>query len=102
MEAGNQAMAVLLVMGLLAGMMWWLRKKGGRGAVAWPVRKRRGEGRLQAMERVQLSATHSVHLVRFGDRALLLAVSPAGVNPIEISSWSSLAGTPANDTEVRP
>ncbi len=92
MEAGNQALAVLLVLGLLGGLMWWLRSKG---AASWPVvRKRRGEGYLRSVERVQLSATHSVHLLRYGDKALLISVSPSGVNTIEIASWSALTKQP--------
>ncbi len=87
MVAGNQALAVLLVLGMLAGLMWLLRRKG---MAAWPVRRGGRQGYLRPVERVQLTATHSLHLVRFGDRALLIAVSPAGVHTLETSAWSEL------------
>ena len=74
METIGQAAAVAGVLALLGGVLWWLRARGWvRGAAAG-----RSGARLEALERVQLSPQHALHLVRLADRLLLVAVSPAG------------------------
>ena len=71
-----------MVLGLLGGLLFWLR---GKGLANFTLpRARRGEGRrMESIERLALSAQHSLHLVRVGERALLVAVSPGGCSLLE-------------------
>lgn len=63
------------------------------GAVVLALRRRAGHPRgrarlLTAVERLPLSPHHSVHLVRLGDRGLLIGVSPSGCAVLERAEWS--------------
>lgn len=90
MESIQQIFAVLAVLGLLAGTLFWLRR---RGMAHVPVlSRRRGNSVLQAADRLQLSPTHALHLVRMADRAILLAISPSGCQVVETSSWAQIEG----------
>jgi flagellar biogenesis protein FliO len=77
MEAMQQAVAVLFVLGLLGGTLYWLRS---RGAVSFGGRGfgRPANRRMQSIERLPLTAQHSLHLVSVAGRTLLIAVSPGG------------------------
>ena len=71
MEAIQQAIAVLFVLGLLGGTLYWLRAKGlarfdGKGI------RPQGAKQMQSLERLPLTPQHSLHLVSVGGR------SPAG------------------------
>lgn len=86
MESFQQFLAVIAVLGLLGATLWWLRRRGFATVAGLPLRRQGGA--LQAVERLPLSATHSLHLVRAGDRAILLACSPAGCQVVESAPWS--------------
>lgn len=75
MEVIDQMMAVAAVLGLLGGALWLLRR---RGVSALNFSTRRAGRTLESLDRLGLGPQHVLHLVRFRDRALLLAVSPAG------------------------
>ena len=73
----NQRLAITFVFGLLWGALWLLRKKGASGSV---LTKRRSErGLLESVAKLSLSGQHSVHVVRVGDRELVLGVYGSGV-----------------------
>jgi flagellar biosynthetic protein FliO len=75
MELVGQMTAVAGVLTLLAAVLWWLRRRGyARVAMLSPGRGRR----MERLERLALSPQHSLHLVRLGDTALLVAASPGG------------------------
>jgi flagellar biosynthetic protein FliO len=76
--------AVGAVLALLAATLWWLRRRG----LAWllPARKA-ARRRMECLERLPLGPQHTLHLVRLGDRAMLVAASPAGCTLVE--SFSS-------------
>ncbi len=86
METLQQMLGVVAVLGLLGATLWWLRRRGFATVGSLPLR--RATGALQSVERLPLSATHSLHLVRAGDRAILLACSPAGCQVVETAPWS--------------
>ncbi len=72
----EQLLAIVGVMLLLAGLLWFLR---GRGAVSFRALGRaRSTRKLEVIERLSLTPHHSVHLVRAGSRQLLIGVSPSG------------------------
>jgi flagellar biosynthetic protein FliO len=74
MEIFQDLTAVGGVLALLAATLWWLRR---RGFAAMLPRKNAGR-RLECLERLPLGPQHTLHLVRVGDTALLLASTPAG------------------------
>jgi flagellar biogenesis protein FliO len=81
MESIQQALTVVLVLGLLGGALWWLRRKGmAQFAFKTPGGKRRT---IQVIERMALTPHHSLHLVRVADRTMLIAASPAGCSILE-------------------
>jgi flagellar biogenesis protein FliO len=90
MEGLQQMLAVLAVLGLLGGSLWWLRRRGIAHISGVP--RRRTSGILQTVERLPLTPTHTLHLVRMADRAILIASSPAGCQVVESSPWSQLEG----------
>ena len=80
MELFEAMAAVAGVLGLLVATLWWLRRRG----LAVPVPGRRPAGRrLECLERLPLAPQHTLHLVRLGGRALLLASTPAGCALLE-------------------
>ena len=89
MDLARQLLAVLLVLGLLAAALWWLRHKGGIR-----ITGRAGRGGRQRhvvlVERVSLTPQHSVHLIHVGDRALLVGTGPSGCGLIEALAWKDL------------
>ncbi len=98
MEAMREALAAGVVLLLLAGCIWWLRRSGlarfagGRG----PARL------LRVIERAALSPQSSVHLVRLSERGFLIAVSPAGCTVLESFDWECLEQAPRSAVESRP
>ena len=92
MESLGQLLSVVLVLGLLAGGIWLLNRKG------LITRKWRGQGshgaRLRAVERIPLTAQHTLHLVRLGDRALLLAAHTGGCTLVESRPWHEVETAP--------
>jgi len=82
METVQQICAVLFVLGLLGGSLYWLRSRGmaqftggglGRGA----------KRRMHSLERLALTPQYSLHLVDVGGRVVLIAVGPGGCSILE-------------------
>ena len=76
MQLTEQIGMVLLVFALLGGLLWFSKK---RGLAAFSIGARRGgDGRrLEVLERVPLTAQHSLLLVRVADRTVLIATAPS-------------------------
>jgi flagellar biogenesis protein FliO len=74
MEYLEQLLAAAAVLMLLGAVLWYGRKRGWVSGTAGP----RPGRRLEAMERLALAPHHTLHLVRVGDEALVVACSPAG------------------------
>jgi len=89
MEVLQQAAAVATVLGLLGATLWWLRRRGLAGI---PL-SRKPQRRLECLERLPLGPQHTLHLVRVGDTALLLASSPAGCALVQSLSSRQLEGS---------
>jgi flagellar biosynthetic protein FliO len=75
MDVLEQVTAVSVVLLLLFGALWWLRRRGL--AIMAPPR-RSGSRRMECLERLPLAPQHALHLIRLGDTELLLSASPAG------------------------
>lgn len=75
MDVIRQSLAITFVFLLLWGALWFLRKRRG---ISFST-GRANKGLLQSRGKLALSAQHAVHLVRIGDRDLVLAVHPSGI-----------------------
>lgn len=61
-----------LVLGTLAGLLWWLRRVAGRGPAAHHPGRGSG-GRLRVIETVDLAPGRCLHLIEIGGRGLVVA-----------------------------
>jgi len=82
MEAIQQTLVVVFVLGLLGATVYWLR---GQGIARFNGKApgRGGARRMQVVERVALGPQHSLHLVNVAGRTLLIAVSPSGCSLLD-------------------
>lgn len=95
MEVLQQIWAVAGVLLLLGGTLWWLRRRG----VATVRFRRSGSGRrIECLERVALGPQQTLHLIRVGDRALLVAASATGCSLLQSLPCGELE---RKDAEVR-
>jgi flagellar biogenesis protein FliO len=85
MEAVQQLLGVLLVLGLLAASLWWLRRRGLAYFPGLPAR-RSGPSRMEHLERLALSPTQTLHLVRIDNRTVVIAASPGGCQVIDAAA----------------
>ena len=68
--------SILVVFGMLAGVLWWFRRLG---IAVRDARLGRGRSaRLEWLCKLPLGPQHTLHLVRLGETALLVASSPGG------------------------
>ena len=88
MDALRQFTAMGLTLLLLAGLLWWLRRKG---LAQWRARPGRV---LEVIESRALAPGHTLHLVRVGDRALALATHSGGCTLLEARPWSEVRRAP--------
>ncbi len=77
MDAMQHGLGALLTLGLLAGVLWWLRS---RGMARFDFKLPQGAKarRMRAIERLALTPQHSLHLVEVEGRTMLIAASPGG------------------------
>lgn len=74
MEVIRQSLAIAFVFALLALALWLLRKRTGM-----PFSRSSATGSMESRGRIVLTAQHSLHLIRIGERDLVLAVHPSGI-----------------------
>lgn len=86
-------LAVILVLSLLGGALWFLRKRGMASFqnAALPFGRHTANRQLKVIERVSLGAQHALHLVRVGDRFVLVATAPGSCQMME-SAHKEIAG----------
>lgn len=78
----NEWLRALLSIGLVLGLVWLLRRRLTGRAGAWIGRRPR-RAKLEALERLALTPQHSLHLVRIGDRAVLIGAHAGGLSLLE-------------------
>jgi flagellar biogenesis protein FliO len=71
MDIVRQSLAVVFVLASLWAALCLVRKKGWR--IKAPA------GLVESRGKLTLTARHSVHLIRIGERNLILALHPGGV-----------------------
>lgn len=87
----TQALSVALVFALLAMSLWWLRRKGL--SRTWTrAKSRRDHPSIEVLDSSRLAPGHAVHLVRVGDRGLLVAAYAGGCTLLEARAWQDFAG----------
>ncbi|HZR19060.1 MAG TPA: flagellar biosynthetic protein FliO [Verrucomicrobiae bacterium] len=89
MDLARESLALVLVFGLLGTALWFLRQKGSFRI----ERKNTGGARLESRGKLALTAQHSIHLIRAGDRELILALHPAGVTFLGDAAGGVAPGT---------
>ena len=78
----QQLLAIFLVLALLVTTLWLLRRKGLASVNLSLPRRSAGPKEMELIERLTLTAHHSLHLVRVKDRVLLIGLSPSGCNTL--------------------
>lgn len=74
--------AVILVLSLLGSLLYVLRKRGIASFSSLPSIG--GSARqMKVVERVPLGAQHALHLVRVGERVILVATAPGSCQILE-------------------
>lgn len=75
MDLARESLALVLVLGLLWAALWLLQHKGNLRI----ERTKTAPALLESRAKLALGPRHSIHLIRAGDRDLLLALYPEGV-----------------------
>jgi len=85
--------AIIFVMALLGGALLLLKKRGG-ATLRFPAA---GPRRLEVIERVSLGPQHALHLIRAGDRMILIATAPTSCQILDpaVSTIESARGDSA-------
>ena len=91
----SQAVAVITVLGMLGGALWWLRRKG-LAQFAPAGSRRKACRRIELIERLTLTPQHSLHLVRIADKAVLIALSPTGCTVLDCPAALQAVEAPGN------
>ncbi len=94
MDLIHQMAAAGAVLAAFAAVLWLLKSRGmlrGRAWAALASSRRRAPRALETVERLPLTAQHTLHLVRLGERALLLAATPAGCTLVQAVDLREIA-----------
>lgn len=93
MEILEQITMVFVVFALLGGLLWFMRSRG-LATFRLPGKRTGSRKQLEVIERLPLTPSHSIHLVRFADRTLLIGVAPGGCTLLERSEAADRAAVP--------
>jgi len=85
-EFGQMA-AIAGVLALLGLTLWFLRRRG----IAGVLPAKRAGRRLECLERLPLGPHHTLHLVRIGETAVLVASSPGGCSLVQSLPQDAIA-----------
>jgi flagellar biosynthetic protein FliO len=75
MDTLQPVAAVVLVLALLGGAHYALRKRGA-ATFSLPRFSAAGPRRMQVLERLSLGPQHALHIVRVGGRSVVVATAP--------------------------
>jgi flagellar biosynthetic protein FliO len=89
MEVLGQFAAVAAVLALAAATSWWLRRRGFAGSL---LQRKAAGHRMESVGRLPLGPQQTLHLVRLGERALLVASSPSGCVLLQTLDWREIEG----------
>jgi flagellar biosynthetic protein FliO len=80
----EQTAAVFLVLALLLGALWLLKRKGFARVNVKVLNRVRSPHQLEIVEQMPLTPTHSLHLVRLQDQLILVGVSPGSCSTLHM------------------
>ena len=87
MDVYQQILSIIIVLSALGAGVWVLRRRGfanfSFGRHASPGK------RLEVVERMPLTASHSVFLIRVGDKLMAVGLSPSGYQILSTEPGSS-------------
>jgi flagellar biogenesis protein FliO len=89
MDIIRQSLAITFVFALLWAALWFLRKRGNI-PIGFP-RAGSAHGVLASRGKLALGPQHSIHVIRIGERDMVVAVHPAGV---------TVLSRPGHDTDA--
>jgi len=84
MEPVRQILAAVVVLGLLGGTLYWLRRVGAARLTVKGL-GRASNRQMRSIEQLRLTPQHSLHMVKVGDRILLVVLSPGGCSVLSTS-----------------
>ncbi|MFL6414955.1 MAG: flagellar biosynthetic protein FliO [Bryobacteraceae bacterium] len=90
METFSQSIAAFLVLLLLVAFLWAMRRRGLASFNVALSKSLTKQKVMQVVERLPLTAHHSLHLVRIQDRVILIGVSPSSCTQIDAFAASKL------------
>jgi flagellar biogenesis protein FliO len=94
MDVIRQSLAITFVFLLLWAALWFVRKRRG-GSTSYG---RANKGLMESRAKLALSAQHAMHLVRVGDRDLVVAVYPSGITLLcELRTPSACEAAPLGE-----
>jgi flagellar biosynthetic protein FliO len=83
LETFSQSIAAFLVLLLLVAFLWAMRRRGLASFNLALTKSLAKQKAMQVVERLPLTAHHSLHLVRVQDRLILIGVSPSSCTQID-------------------
>ena len=97
-DALQPVSAIILVLSLLGAALYFLRKRGMASFpnMATPFGRQASARQMNVLERVPLGAQHALHLVRVGDRLILVATAPGSCQMMDTVSASIRQATEWN------
>jgi flagellar biogenesis protein FliO len=76
MEPGYRLLGVAGTFAMLGAALFWLRRRGW--AHFSSASRRCATKRLESLEKIAVGPNQWIHLLRLGDRAMVVSVSPSG------------------------
>jgi flagellar biogenesis protein FliO len=93
MDIVRQSLAITFVFALLWAALWFLRKRGNI-RIGFP-KARAATAVLESRAKLNLGPQHSIHVIRIGERDMVVAVHPAGVTLLSRPSQAADAAESA-------
>jgi flagellar biosynthetic protein FliO len=90
LETFSQSIAAFLVLLLLVAFLWAMRHRGLASFNFALTKSLAKQKAMQVVERLPLTAHHSLHLVRVQDRLILVGVSPSSCTQIDSFAAAAL------------
>lgn len=90
LETFSQSIAAFLVVALLVAFLWAMRRRGLASFNLALTKSLAKQKAMQVVERLPLTAHHSLHLVRVQDRVILIGVSPSSCTQIDTFAAAAL------------
>jgi len=94
MDVLREILAIAFVFALLWTGLWLLRKRSGQAIRLGRRGPRGGPELIESQGKLQLSAQHSLHLIRAGDRQVLIGIHPAGFTVVGDLGAAATEGAP--------